>query len=333
MPIQFPTGVYAQFSPSYLDAKSTISMFVRVRFDTLGSKNYVFQHRLATSGDQLSLRYDSSGGKFIYSTTHGTVRTCTGTTTITAGTVYDVGLVWKQNTADGIRLYVNGVLENDEPTTGQTDSNYNTSGGTFWIARSAAGDTSEYGRCTIEKLILYPDKELSAEEFQLIARIWPHQLVSRFRASLFLPMFFFDEDNGKIADWSGNNRDVVVFNGTPITETPRLGKWGSMRIGRRWGSLVHAEGSAPPPGPDPPNPWEEVTPAVDHPNSAKPVTGLTNGTTYEFKVVAFDASGNQSVDSEVVEATPTAPAPTVSTLQVPWIRLNRFSKYRPSQQE
>ena len=55
--------------------------------------------------------------------------------------------------------------------------------------------------------------------------------------------------------------------------------------------------------------WTSVTPAASGNNLTHTVTGLTNGTSYTFKVRAVNAAGNSPASDESGEATPTQPTP------------------------
>jgi hypothetical protein len=181
---------------------------------------------------------------------------------------------------------------------------------------------------SIEWFSIFPGVLLTAAQFVMLGRgVWP-QLIGAGKPAIFFPMF--PQLLTRITDWSGNGRTIESggITGT-LSSTGLLGQVQDFAPQPAAASMSASGGASP-------NPWgldQEVpaTPATGLPAAAS-ITGLSNGTIYQFKVNAVDHDGLESSDSNVVEATPAAPAPGPSTSLAPWKRQRRFSKYRPSQQ-
>lgn len=329
MAVQFPANKYAQIAAPWLDNVTKMSVYCRVRFDTVtaGAKQYLFQHRLGTTGDQLSLRKDSATGDKLKAsiTVGGNVSGPTGSTTIVAGTVYDLVLNWQGNVAtDGTVLYLNGVEEaRDNSTTDQTVA-YNTAGGSLYIAsRSGPG---EYGLCTLERFMVFPGMILSQAQIDSLRfGAWPHQLGLQDNLACFYPMFAAQVT--RLVDLSGSQRHIEASGITgPLTAVQGLGL--VQDPAAFWAGALTAPVSA---GPSP-NPWIDVTPDVPEDQQSLVISGLVNGTTYQFKVRAKDDTGNiLDLDAvPTVEATPTAV--TAADTAAPWRRGRFLTKYRKGAQ-
>lgn len=305
MAIKFLTSEFCYLgSASFLDGITALSVHFRVRFDTVGAgSQFVFRHRLGTTGDQISVRKDS-GGKLRWSVTAaGTSSTRDSVFTPAAATVYDILLTWQQGQSTGMFIYLNGALDTSgTSTTGQ--GTYDSLGGNLVIAarESPLPSATEYGQCTLEHLTFWPGQVLTlAHALALYEGAWPHQLAVPAPA-IFLPMF--GDQVATLIDWSGNDRKIIdgASGNTPpsdiiggATEANYL-----RVIQDPWpdqGAFVAAGASS---GASP-NPWT-LHQQYTHPTAAVTLSGLTPGTTYELKVTALDQATNESVDSEVVEA-------------------------------
>lgn len=323
MPWKFPSGSYVQrASQTYLDNLTVLSGAIRVRFDTVvtGNRQYVFQHRTGQSGNQFSLQKTLSSDKFRLTVTSDVTNDLIAkesTAAIVAGTVYDVGFVWKKNDANGLKLFLDGVEDASGASTTAHTENYNTNGGTLWIGKDAA---AQAGLCTIERFLLAPGVEYLAQHFLELRRgAWPHQLnLPGFSA--FWP--FFGSLVTAVKDWSADDRNITSgeITGAPLGEEP-MGLLGDPSWGFGSTKLL-ASGGAPVP-----NPWIDDTPDVAEGTQSRIISGLTNGQVYQFKVRAIDDTGNISSDSLIVEATPTGVTSTPATT-APWRRGRRQTKWR-----
>jgi hypothetical protein len=330
MAIKFPTATYASLSSaSFMDNVSKMAFFCVVRFDTVttANKQYVFQHRLGTTGDQFSLRKDSTSDKFRFSVTAGGVAvTCDTTTVIAAGTTYYIGGNWERTVAGGMRLYLSGVADGTNPSTTTQIANYSTSGGTLYLSRDTG---TQYGVATLEAFAIFPGLTLSAQDFASLS-IGVHPLaIASVASSLAFHVPLEGFSLTQFREDSGNNRTVTSITGSVLDG----GNLMTHQPYELWPAAGTQQGTVTAP---PPNAWIDLSPDIFHAqgvaNYTATIGGLTNGTPYQLKVVAIDAGGNVSADSLIVEITPTAPAPSVSTLIVPWRRDRNFSKFKPSQQ-
>lgn len=337
MAIKFLTSEYCYIgSTSWLDNVTAFSFHCRVRFDTLGTASqFVFRVRNGTSGDQISLRRDAvaSSGDFRFSvTTNGGTQNkqIDSSFNPVAGTIYDITCTWQAGAASGMAIYINGVLDaSGTDTTSQTLA-YTTSGnGTLMIGARPSAPATEYGQCTLEHLAFWPGRVLDANRALAL-----HQGARVHRIGVPLPAAYYpmyDNQIATIIDQSGNDRKIVDGNagGSPATDIiggaanaplrPIQPAW--------WDDVAWLQAASSGSGPPAENPWTAWTPDVDDPQDEVVITGLSNGTTYQFKVIAIDDTGNPSSDSAVVEATPTVVASSVTT-PAPWRRTRYLTKYR-----
>jgi hypothetical protein len=248
------------------------------------------------------------------------------TTVMVAGTIYDFALTWEKNNATGLKLYLNGALEDDDSTTTQTTDYSSVSPNELYVGARNGG--FEYGIVTLEHLGFWTGHVLTTAQIAALrAGCWPH-MIGLPRPALWLPMF--PQLTSRIPDLSGNSRSIEAAG---ITGT--LSAAGLLRQWMDPGS-VGAGGGKGAAGAVPPNPWTLLA-TIEKPSPGQPppatyvAGGLTNGVAYQFHVTALD-DVNESTISNVVEATPSAPAPPEITTPLPWRRSRRYSKYRPSQQ-
>lgn len=323
MAIKFPTAVSGRLAgASWLDAQSQLSMFARVRFDaiTTANKQYVFQYRLGSSGDQFSLRKDSTSDKFRASVTAGgALVTKDSASVLAASTIYNVAMSWQKNIANGLKLFLGGAEDGAGNSTTSQTADLNASSGDLVI--SARPGTFDYGVCTIETFILWTGYNIALAEYLALSDgAWPHQLALAPQPAIFLPCW--EELLTELTDQSSNGRAV------PITGSTLAGGL----LGQLLDPMEFDAGRSAGVSVVVPNAWTDWVPDILHPNGTGLITGLSNGIPYEFKVAAIDASGNVGADSAIVQATPVVPAPSVSSLAVPWRRTRRHTKYKASQQ-
>ena len=303
MAVKFLTSEFAYLAAaSFLDNVTAMSVHFRVRFDTVGAgSQFVFRHRLGTTGDQISVRKDS-GGKLRWSVTAaGTSGTRDSAFTPAAATVYDVLLTWQQGQANGMGIYINGVLDVlGTSTTGQ--GTYDTLGGNLTVAarENPLPAATEYGQCTLEHLTFWPGQVLTlAHALALYEGAWPHQIAVPAPA-IFLPLF--GDQVATLIDWSGNDNKIIDGNAPDsdiiggATEANYLrviqDPWPDQGAFAAAGASVGGS----------PNPWLLYGTQMPHPAASLQLTGLTPGTTYELRLTAVDETGNESVESSTVEA-------------------------------
>jgi hypothetical protein len=299
MAIQFPDLNAAQYdNANWLDNVDSVSWSGWVSWDTIdvGNRQYAWGHRGAV--DRSSFRKNNAATEYArWSLTAGGVNvTVDDTITPVAGTVYHFVLTWEANSATGMKLYRNGSLINTSSTTTQT-ANYN-SGGNVDLYIGCYSNNNAFGKITGEGFIYWPGVVLDADQAaRLYYEGWPHLAQCPKPAALY-------ELNGssltRIPDSSGNSRHIEsAFIDSGVVDAGRVGKWedpSSETAG------FYRQGAA---GPSPPNSWTLIE-TVTHPTNTSTATSLSNGTTYEFMVTALDDSGNESVESAIVEATPFA---------------------------
>lgn len=331
MALQFPNLKYAQISASWLDNVSSMSIMVRVRFDSINtaSSQFIFRHRNGTTGNQFSLRKEIGVGSLIKASV-----TCDAandvvleesTTAMVAGTIHDIAMVWQKNVAapNGLRLWIDGVQEGGGSSTTTQTEDYNTTVGSLFLgARSGPG---EYGICTIERFAIFPGLVLTQGQIDAFRLgTWPCHIGDLPRPAAFYPMF--SSDATRIQDYSGNGRTIESGGITgPLTTSPGMGLW--MDPSQFGSGFI----SAPTSGGASQNPWTVLSPDIDVPITSALVSGLTNTITYEFKINTIDNQGNISPDSDVKEATPTSVTATTTT-PVPWRRNRVLSKFRSGSQ-
>ena len=306
-------------SVGWLDNVSAHSVYCRARIDdTTGTNQFLFRHRNGGGGPQISIRKEEgTPDKFKVSVSNSdTYNVAVSTTGVVQGTVYDLAFTWETNDASGLKLYVDGALEATTSTTDQPSS-YSTNNGALYVG--AAPDGTSYGRCTIERLMFFPGTILTLAQVQALgAGYYPH-ILNVPQPAAFYPMF--GDVTSRIIDMSGNARHITNFQLTPSLESSLLGQWMDPHPfdDSSAETLIFAD------GPEDPDPWALVD-EMSHPTNTKVVSGLSNGTAYEFKLNAVDDSGLVSGDSSIVEATPTTVTATPATA-IPWRRARTLSKW------
>lgn len=338
MSLKFPTSKYAKFpSATFLDNQGQLSVFVRIRFDSIvAGDQFIFRHRLGTSGDQFSIRKDSATGKIKATITAGGAAFLTreSTQVPTAGQIFDVAVVYQEGQANGFNMWVNGTQLSGNVSTVSMSANYDTAGGDLMIAAQNPGAPGSFGVCSIEKFAWWPGHVLTQAQIDgLRTGCWPSQV-----PGLPTPAFHYAMNGGAIdalIDDSINHRSISGASVVgPLQDGGLLGLW-DHRSYSAFGVLTQLVASAPPP-PPPVESWTLITPPgseVPHPLAAFQDSGLTDGLTYEYKIVPFDASGNVGPDSAAVAVTPQVPAPSISSFNVAWQPGRRWSRFKVTQQE
>lgn len=335
MAIKFPTNKFARYnSATFFDNQPKLSIFLRVRFDTVnaGTKQYVFEHKNATN--QVSLRRDSATGNFKATLTAGTASFVSKESTAnpTAATVYDLAIVWQKETAapNGFRLWVDGTEQGTGVSTTGGTGNYDSLGGSLVLGARNGSSPTEFGICTIEKFLWFNDFLLTPTLITALrSGKWHHKIQGLPRPAV--AYMLLDGELAAFRDDSGNNRHVTDIGG-PLLAGGYLGKVDVPHQPQGMAPLFGLGGSS---GGSPANPWVLVTPPgqeILHPSAAYSDVGLTNGTEYDYYVESVDAGGNVSVPSATVSVIPAVPAIPISSLQVPWQRAKRFSRFRSAQQ-
>lgn len=313
---------------NFMDSQSVLSVCIRLQLNAIntGVNQYVLSHKGATN--QFSLRKLNTDLAWRWSVTSGGVSVTCDDSSVTPAidTTYCLCGMWKKNDASGMEIWRDGVSRNTASTTTQS-SDYD-SGGSVDLYTGARKFNDSYGKCDIEEVWLWANHELTLAQVVAL-NAGEHWLNI---AGLPKPSAWWEFNENmldRIPDRSGNGRNIESAT-IDAVHPPSAGGILTPRSPR----CIIAPGSShrtAVAGPSEPNPWtlwEEIL----HPVAASTVTGLTNTTTYEFKINAVDQSGNVSADSAIVEETPTEPAPTVSDYRIPWKRPKRKSKYRSTQQ-
>lgn len=313
---------------NFMDSQSVLSVFFRFQLNSIntGINQYLVSHKGATN--QFSMRKHSGDTYWRWSVTSGgTAVTCDDSSaTPAAATNYSLAGMWKKNDASGMQIWRDGVSRNTASTTTQT-SDYD-SGGSVDLYVGARKFNDSYGKCDIEEVLVWAGHELTTA--QVVQLNKGHHWLNI--AGLPKPSAWWEFNERmltRVPDRSGNGRNIESAT-IDSTHPPAVGGILLPRTARKIISPASSS-SASVAGPGEPDPWtfwEDVL----HPVAASTVTGLTNATTYEFKVNALDQTGNVSADSAIVEATPSEPTPVTSDYRIPWKRPKRKSKYRSTQQ-
>ena len=161
MGFRFPDNTYAKYTAAtFMDNVSQMSVVCRFKFTSIvASENqFLFRHRLGTSGDQFSLRKDSVANKLKASITrNGVVTLSESGAALVADTTYFGGMAWKVGDASGQVLFLDGSAVDTDSTSGQS-GNYNTLGGDLAVAarwKNAPADILErgHGGCDYRRLV------------------------------------------------------------------------------------------------------------------------------------------------------------------------------------
>jgi hypothetical protein len=280
-------------------ASFSFAVWVNLAAVTTGSRQYVFSHYGATN--RISLRKDNGATEYFrFAVVSGGISATVDDTTGTpvAGTPYHIAGTWTPGSATGIAIYRNGALVDTGNTTSQT-ANYD-SGGSVDLYLGARAVSSNYLNGSIENLCLWPGTVLTpAQILELYYSGW-WQLANVTRPAC---QYACQTSITRIPDLSGNGRHIesATIDTTGVTLTPSIGKWDDLTVGQ---GITQQQGAAyTPPAPDDPDPWT-LHGYVTHPTTTDTVTGLTNGTEYEFAVAALDVDGNVSEKCSAVACTP-----------------------------
>jgi len=294
----YPPWAYARSQTAdWLIGATQISFALWCRFDTIeapANYQYVWSHRGADGAHGLRLNTD---GKFrIVTYTGGTYVNKSSTVTPSEDTVYHVMGSWKINDASGLRMWVDGSEQGTATSTTSQSGTYQPgTANNLWLGVYSAN--SNAGRCSVEGLIVVRDylwTDNDVAELQHTGYPWCFAWAGNDHC--FYPCWGVSP--GRIPDWSGNGRHMEPgdITGTP-TDGGIMGQWyapwmagGSLPLDTTTGAT--------------PQTWTEFGSGTLHPETEETVTGLSNGTTYEFIVRAEDQAGNLSAESVIVEATP-----------------------------
>jgi hypothetical protein len=313
---------------NFMDSQSVLSLCIRFQLNSIntGVNQYLVSHKGATN--QFSIRKHSDDNKWRWSVTSGgTAVTCDDSSATPAiDTTYCLCGMWKKNDASGMEIWRDGVSRNTASTTTQT-SDYD-SGGSVDLYVGARKFNDSYGKCDVEEVWLWAGHELTLAQVQAL-NDGCHWLDI---AGLPKPSAWWEFNERmltRVPDRSGNGRSIESAT-IDSTHPPSAG---GIILPRSPRCIIapasnHRVSVSGPAEPNPWTFWEDVL----HPVAASTVTGLTNTTTYEFKVNALDQTANISADSAIVEATPSEPTPVTSDYRIPWKRPKRKSKYRSTQQ-
>lgn len=297
MAIQFPVSNRAYYdNADWLDNCSAFSWAGWVRFDSIEAADYQFVWSHPGVTDRMEVYKKLSSPQYVrFQVLAGGVGVTVDDTTgaPSAGTKYHWAVTWQKNTSGGIKIYRNGSFVAQANTTSQT-ANYN-SGGSVDLYLASKWATS-YGRCTCEGWGFWAGTALSATQIAALYWAgWPHLATCPKPSAHWL---FAPDLLTRIPDCSGNSRHITSsWISSGVSAVGTMGKWEDP--GQEPGGY-HRQVAA---GPSPPDPWT-LWSTVLHPTLTSLVTGLSNGTTYQFCASAVDTSSNESIKSDIVEATP-----------------------------
>lgn len=293
----FPTTKQAWYdNANFLDGISKLSISCWVRLDSMntgtqqgilghkGSTNYIYFQK--TTNDEFHFYLTTAGiSKQIYDTTADAV----------AATIYHLTVTWERGSATGLKIYRNGAQVGSAVDTTTQIVDYN-SGGNIDLYLNGVSDNNRLGYSSLENVAIWTGYVLDAGEVAALYYLgWPHLAVSTAPAAYWR---FDQELLTRVPDLSGNGRHIESgYFDSGVTAGGRLGKYEAP-----WRGLSGAYRTAAA-GPPAPNPWTFFE-TVTKPVATSTVTGLSNGTAYEFSVIATDDSDNESTRSAVVEATP-----------------------------
>lgn len=298
MAIQFPNNNAAYYdAANWLDNIDSLSWCGWVRVDNLrvpAADQTIWGHRGAV--DRMQFFRDDGGEIWFAVTAGGVYDRVEDTITCVEDTLYHFAVTWEKNSATGLKLYRNGAYITSASTTDQPN-NYQ-SGGTVDLFLGCYSNDNSFGQCTGEGWCWWTGTVLDADQIAALYWVgWPH-LVNVPPPAAFYPLN--DALLTRFPDWSGNSRHIESSTiDTGVLAAGRIGKWEDPH------GAPSARYRQPGAGVTPPNTWT-LFETVNHPTTTSVVTGLTNGTTYEFSLTALDTSGNESVRSNIIEATPLA---------------------------
>lgn len=223
---------------------------------------------------------------------------------VVGGTKYHVAFTWKTGDAAGLRIFRNGAFVSSISTVSQVGTYAAESGINLYL--DGISNNNRLGYCSLECFALWVNYAATDQQILDLYRAgWPHLAIPK---KLSLLWYCSGGSPTYIPDSSGSGRHIQSgwIEATP-TDGGLLGRYEDEDQG--WGGDLRPFAAGPPP----PNPWTTWPADVPHPAASVLITGLTNGTVYEFAMTAVDTSGNESILSNIVESTPVAPPATVHT--------------------
>lgn len=292
-------------SANFLDNVSALSFSVWVKPTTIYEwQQYVISHYGSTNRFVFYKKY-GTGSYWRFAVTSGgyQVYADDSTDAVAVDTVYHIAGTWELNVAGGIKIYRNGSLVDSNDTTSQS-VNYSSGGGVSLSLMAQKDSAALDLPGDYEGVAIWGGVALSAQQIKaLYWSGWPH-LAGCPRPSVFYRLS--RDYSGRIPDWSGNGRHIEsAYCGASNVGAADIGKWEQPHF------PISDQGLQGAAGPAPPNPWT-LWDTITHPTLTDTVTGLSNGTAYEFSLTALDDSDNESTRSATVEATPSGTA-TVHT--------------------
>lgn len=263
---------------------------------------YVF-NLFGSTGEFFGLRWDDDSNIKAMAYMDGVWRSVTGGAW-TEDTIYHIAGTWKANDANGWKLYVNGTLQNTVSTSGQ--ASFDGGAVTLWLSAWKSG--SNFGRSSIEALVIVRDHILSQEEVtELYHGADPAALPLAAEEYVYYPL----DGDFLLTRAPDRSPKALHFEAAGIVDAEDGGVL-RPRVEDPWaedgGPGAAVDAGTPP---TPPGAWTYAG-EVTHPTAEMVISGLTNGQSYDFKVVAVDAAGNVSADSAIDAATPMAMAKHVT---------------------
>lgn len=288
--ISIPDNEYCEIANAdWLNNLTAFSVALWIRYPTVTTarKQYAFSHR---SSNQFSLRKDSTSDKFRSSVTVSTFVTCDSTFVVIANTLYHVGFSWVAGDAAGLKLYINGALDNSSSTTGQSGP-YDSGASSTSLLFGARTTTSDFGLPHVEGFVHFP-RVLTADEFRRLYEYGRHHLAvpdTRPRVA-----YSFDGSYlAKLFDTSGNGRHITTIAAGAADQRMR-GRWSAPGSNEMSGGIATVAGAPAP------NPWTEYGTRAGKAATQLTLAGLTPGAEYQFRLRAVDVAGQESPDSAIV---------------------------------
>lgn len=250
---------------------------------TTAQKNYVWSHRGAVN--QISLRKDSTSDRFRFSVTCGGVAITrdSASTVVAAGAKYFVSGDWAANVATtGMRIFINGVQEQQTGTTTQTGP-YDSGASTTPLLIGAKNETApEELLGSVGGLWIVLGRQIkAAQHLAAYEAGWP--FLAGLDADLYLPLDGGDRLT-KFPDMSRSARHIVLpggLQGTVAVGVP-MGRGGPAKRKSASSRSVKAASVAPPPLP---TGWTTAG-IVAHPQTTIAILGLDPEKSYEVRVTA-----------------------------------------------
>lgn len=326
---KFPNGCDVYYdNQTFLDDTDKLAFFLGgARLDSLPGVSDQYLFGIQGTNAKFSLRIVYTTGLPRFSVTvNGSYFVTRDGAVVSAGTRYTFGGNWLKDDAAGMKLFQDGNTYSASTST--QDWNWN-SGGINDICIGHGTIGSSYGLCTLQNFMLWKGHNLTDAQYAALRKgFWWFQVAGLPRPAVH--WMLFGQNMSRIPDLSGNGRHIpsewIDASDVPIAQPT----WAPLMDPRSYGPQrqYHHAGAS---GGTPPNPWD-LYEEVLHPVAASLVTGLSNGTAYEFCISAVDQSGNESEKCALIEKTPTIPSAPAVTYRIPWMRPRRISKYRSAQQ-